>query len=317
MWKWIRRLALFLLALLVLSGVVGHIRAMSETAPYKLVEIAPGRTLHTLCEGPEDAPFVLYDAGAFGIYADGWWIKEDLKKDFRVCLYDRAGMGWSPAPPKGEPPSAHFHVEDMRMLKDALGAPGPIYLIGHSMAGLRLHTWANRYPHELAGLIFIDAARPQSFDLEADPPFWIKLAGPVMSIGTFTARIGLNRALVPLMGDPLDLPTQQANDKKRSAAILSHIAATKAEITAAPLSVEYYRDTKAEAIPTSVFAASRSGGSNAITAIEAEKATGFGRVNPLPDETHVSLLSKPIAKAIAEDLRAMHQHSLRFRSPDE
>ena len=316
MWKWIRRVLLLLIALLVISGGIGHIRAMSEKAPYDLVEITPDRKLHALCEGPQDAPFILYDAGAFGIYADGWWIKEELKSDFRVCLYDRAGMGWSPALPKDVSPSAAFHVDDMRRLRDALGATGPIYVIGHSMAGLRLHVFANKYPDELAGLIFIDAARPQSFDLEADPPFWMKMAGPVMSVGTFAARIGINRALAPLVGDPLDLPEQQAGDKQRSVAVLSHIKATKAEIVAAPESVEDYKDTKAEQLPTSVFSASRMGGGNAVTARASLENTGFGRVNPLPDEDHVSLLSKPIAKLIAQDLRDMHAFNME-RSKDD
>jgi len=308
--KWLRYGFGLIGLALVLSGSVGHIKAMSDKPPFELVEIAPNRSLHVSCTGPDGAPFVLYDAGAFGIYADGWWIREALKADFRVCLFDRAGMGWSPAAPEGTALSADWHVEDMRLLKSALGVTDPVYLIGHSMAGLRLHVWANRHPEELAGLIFIDAVRPQNFDLAGKPPRWLKLAGPVMSIGSFAARIGFTRAISPLVGDPLDLPPQQAKDKRRSIAALSHMKAARAEMMAATKAAEFYVDTKAEALPVSVFAADNYGGGNAQTATGAQQSAGFGRINPLPDETHVSLLAKPTAALIAADLRAMHAFNL-------
>lgn len=317
MWKWLRYgIGLIGLAL-VLSGAVGHIGAMSDKPPFDLVEIAPGRLLHVSCKGPKEAPLVIYDSGAFGIYADGWWIGDALKADFRVCLYDRAGMGWSSGAPEGAVVSADWHVEDMRLLKAALGATEPIYLIGHSMAGLRLHVWANRYPDELAGLVFIDAIRPQNYDLANKPPRWLKLADPLTALGSFAARIGLSRAISPLLSNRLNLPVQQARDKRRSVAALSHMKAARAEILAAQEAAEFYRDTKAETLPVSVFTAGEGGGGNAMTALNARENVGFGRINPLPDETHVSLLAKPTAALIAADLRAMHAFNLAQTSAPE
>lgn len=308
--KWFRYGLAFLGLGLVLSASVGHIIAMSDKAPFQFIEIAPGRSLHVSCAGPKEAPFVLYDAGAFGIYTDGWWVQDALKADFRVCLYDRAGMGWSPAAPKGTALSADWHVEDMRKLKTALGVSDPIYLIGHSMAGLRLHVWANRYPEELAGLIFIDAARPQNFDMAGKPPRWLQLAGPIMGIGSLAARVGLTRAIAPFVSDRLDLPAQQAKDKRRTVAAYSHFKTARKEILAAGDAAAFYKDTKAETRPVSVFAASAGGGGNAQTAAGAREKVGFGRTNALPDESHVSLLAKPTAALIAADLKAMHAFNL-------
>lgn len=91
-------------------------------APFDLVEISPGRRLHALIEGPTGAPLVVFDHGAFGIYADGWWVKEKLKRDNRVLLYGRAGMGWSDPAPPGAELTAEFHVEDLRRLLTVVGA---------------------------------------------------------------------------------------------------------------------------------------------------------------------------------------------------
>ena len=84
-----------------------------------------------------------------------------MKKNFRICLYDRAGMGASDPPPAAETPAPDFHVEDIRRLLRALGHDGKMILIGHSMAGLRQHAFANMYPEELAGLVFVDALAPR------------------------------------------------------------------------------------------------------------------------------------------------------------
>jgi pimeloyl-ACP methyl ester carboxylesterase len=70
-------------------------------APFDLVEVEPGRRLHGLVEGPAEAPWVVFDHGAFGTYADGWWIKEVLKADHRVVFYGQAGMDWSDPTPEG------------------------------------------------------------------------------------------------------------------------------------------------------------------------------------------------------------------------
>ena len=303
----LKYISLTLVLFVVSSCVYSHVSTMNDTAPYQMIEVEPGRFLHTRCAGPADRPFVLYDAGAFGIYADGWWIQHELQTDARICVYDRAGMGWSDPVPTGQTPSALWHVEDMRRLATAIGASQPYYLIGHSMAGIRLHTYANTYPDELAGLIFIDAARPQNFDFD-NLPRWVQLMRPLSSLGTFAARIGLTRAFATFSSDPLSLPPQAARDKRRSQSIASHMKATRAELLAFADSKDHYAATNAEHLPVSVFAASASGGNNRITAKNAELNSGFGRLNTLPEESHVSLLAQPTARLIADDLRAMIAH---------
>ena len=300
-------ISLALLLFLVSSCVYSHLSTMNDTAPFEKVEVEAGRFLHARCVGPADKPFVLYDSGAFGVYADGWWIQEALKDDVRICTYDRAGMGWSDPVPDDTDPSVLWHVEDMRRLVSALGINKPYYIIGHSMSGFRLHTYANTYPDELAGLIFIDAARPQNFDFE-NLPRWIQLMRPLSSLGPFAARVGLMRAIFTVAPDPLALPGQAGKDKRRSRSIVSHMKAARAELLAVAISQEHYKATQAEHLPVSVFAASASGGNNRVTAENAKANTGFGRLNPRPEESHVSLLAEPTASLIAADMLAIIEH---------
>ncbi|MEM6745870.1 MAG: alpha/beta hydrolase [Pseudomonadota bacterium] len=306
----IRGIGFVVLALVLGTMVIGWIAALMRIGskpPYEMVDIGDGRRLHVVCEGPVGAPFVLYDAGAFGIYTDGWWVKEELKSDYRVCLYDRAGMGWSDPMPTGASPTPDWHIEDMRRLRAALGENQPFVLVGHSMAGLRLHGYANLYKEELQGLVFVDAARPGSLRAERIRQIapWAKR---IMNLSIGMARAGLMGGLSYLLPDELDLPKQQGRDKRRSLSIARHHKSTKAELVAAFTSsddVRWAQGQEAETLPVAVFTNSDGGGSNGSVARAAEVNTGFGRITVLPEETHVSLLNRTNAKLIASDVRAM------------
>ena len=97
----------FVLCIIIIFTVLGGVRyvfQLRSVPSFQMIAVEGERRLHCICKGPEGAPLVLYDAGAFGNYADGWWLQEELSQDHRVCLYDRAGMGWSDPVPKGGNP---------------------------------------------------------------------------------------------------------------------------------------------------------------------------------------------------------------------
>ena len=272
---------------------------------FQMIAVEGERRLHCICKGPEGAPLVLYDAGAFGNYSDGWWIQEELSQDHRVCLYDRAGMGWSDPVPKGGNPDPDWHVEDMRRLKSSLGHEEPFVLIGHSMAGIRLHAFANAYPDELLGLVFVDAARPQSIEPERVQSFvtWIERG---LTLSTFFAQIGLTGGAAYVLPDELGLSAEPKKDKRYTISSVRHHKATKAEMLAAvkSFSIASWRtDTAAEQLPVFVFSNSEDGGANASVAQAAKENTGLGGMTALPEESHVSLLNKKNAALIAQDVR--------------
>ena len=270
---------------------------MPNTPAFSRLEVEPGRALHYLCEGPEEAPFVLYDAGAFGIYADGWWVKEAMKDSFRVCLYDRAGMGASDPAPPGTSPSPQWHVEDMRRLLKALKVSGPIILVGHSMSGLRLHTFANLYRDELRGLVFVDALSPRGLK-ESLNRFLNEQFGSLLKAGAYGAKLGLAEPVSRLAPNNFLLEGVMRDDKVWSYGAHSHHEAARDEVLAVDYAADYLHGDGINHLPVAIFAST---GINGMTPGDAElsrKNTGYGWFGKFPREDHVSILTGVYAEAI-------------------
>ena len=178
------------------------------------------------------------------------------------------------------------------------------------MAGLRLHAYANTYPDELAGLVFVDAARPQRLE-DSRMASLVPWFGRIMSIGGVLARTGIAGGGAFLLPDELDLPEQQAQDKRRSIAAVSHHSAARSEVLAA-FGSDYAGSqpdtTPAGNLPVVVYSTSEDGGANRTAAQSASSKAGFGRIRGMPEESHVSLLDRQSAELIAADIRDMSAH---------
>jgi pimeloyl-ACP methyl ester carboxylesterase len=136
-----------------------HYRSVAGV-PGKLFTV-DGYTMHLFCTG-QGAPAIILDAG-LGDDALIWAkVQPQLSKHTTVCAYDRAGFGWSePRPGSRDANSIADQLHDL--LHAAKMAP-PYILMGHSIAGLYLRAYANRYPTDLAGLVFVDGATPLQDD---------------------------------------------------------------------------------------------------------------------------------------------------------
>jgi pimeloyl-ACP methyl ester carboxylesterase len=83
-----------------------------------------------------------------------------VARDSKVCVYDRAGRGWSEAadgPQDGVQTAADLHTP-----LDRAHAPGPYVLAGHSFGGLYILTFAANYPDQVAGMVLLDSTAPAS-----------------------------------------------------------------------------------------------------------------------------------------------------------
>jgi pimeloyl-ACP methyl ester carboxylesterase len=69
-------------------------------------------------------------------------------------LYDRAGTGWSDE--VGLPRTAAEVTGELRTLMRATRVPPPYLLVGHSLGGAYARRYAQRYPDEVAGVLFLD-----------------------------------------------------------------------------------------------------------------------------------------------------------------
>lgn len=121
--------------------------------PGVMVDVG-GHRLHLVCAG-SGRPAVVFDAGL----ADAWVVWErvllGLAPTTRVCAYDRAGVAWSepgPLPRTGLQIAAELHE-----LLTGAGLAGPFVLVGHSVGGMHVRTFAVRYPEEVAGIVLVDA----------------------------------------------------------------------------------------------------------------------------------------------------------------
>tara|TARA_R110002073_G_scaffold29837_3_gene93592 strand:+ start:18099 stop:18935 length:837 start_codon:yes stop_codon:yes gene_type:complete len=272
--------------------------------PFPLIAIDGCRRLHATLEGPRGAPTVVFDHGAFGMYADGWWLKEALKADHRVLLFGRAGMGFSDPAPRDVVLSPAWHVADLRRLLAVLDLPPPWTLVGHSMAGLRLHAFVNLYPAELSGLVFIDAMRPSPYRRPAALRR-LRGYGLAMRMGEAAARCGLVGLAAHALRDDLALPPARADEKRHVFDAPGHWSHSRREILDFdPFDPIFDREIAPE-LPLAVFACRADGGENAGLAEVAEVHGHFGATFVWPGESHTSILNAVNAARIAATIRRM------------
>jgi pimeloyl-ACP methyl ester carboxylesterase len=115
-----------------------------------IVRGADGTRLHTEVFGPDDGyPIVL----AHGITcAIRVWREQiaDLARDHRVIAFDHRGHGRSGVPGRGHYSLNHL-ASDLDAVLEATLAPGERAVIaGHSMGGIAISAWADRYRHRVA-----------------------------------------------------------------------------------------------------------------------------------------------------------------------
>jgi pimeloyl-ACP methyl ester carboxylesterase len=141
---------------------VRHLR--SAYPPLGRLYEVNGRRMHLYCTGTGSPPVVL-EAGLGNDSLIWAKVQAHLSQTTQVCSYDRVGLGWSDAQNAGRDSNAvadRLHA----LLWDA-GITTPAVLMGHSIAGLHIRAYATRFPHDVAGLVFVDCVTPLEI---ANPP---------------------------------------------------------------------------------------------------------------------------------------------------
>src|SRR5215204_6521067 len=88
------------------------LEARAYPMPGQLIDVG-GHRLHLYCTG-SGSPTVVLEPGHGGSSSDFGWIAPTVARDTRVCVYDRAGRGWSDAT-DGPQDGAHV-AADLRTL---------------------------------------------------------------------------------------------------------------------------------------------------------------------------------------------------------
>jgi pimeloyl-ACP methyl ester carboxylesterase len=153
------------IAVLALASIGGGYQTLGEAAdakaypmPGQLIDVG-GHRLHLSCTGA-GTPTVVLEPGAGEMSSNLGWITPAVARNTRICVYDRAGRGWSE--PADTRQDAAQIATDLHTLLQRGHVPGPYVLAGHSFGGLYVLTFAARYPDEVAGMVLVDSTAPAS-----------------------------------------------------------------------------------------------------------------------------------------------------------
>jgi pimeloyl-ACP methyl ester carboxylesterase len=136
---------------------------------------------------------VILEPGGGGSAASMGLIAPAAARDSRVCVYDRAGRGWSD--PADTPLDGARVATDLHTLLTRAHVPGPYVLAGHSFGGLYAMTFAARFPEEVAGLVLVDSTAAEDKPLSATEPDSYSVSMHASSLFATTSRLGLGRVL--------------------------------------------------------------------------------------------------------------------------
>jgi pimeloyl-ACP methyl ester carboxylesterase len=125
-----------------------------------------GRTLNLYCSG-KGSPTVILETGGNGPGYEWRLVQTNIANFTRACWYDRAGVGWSD-PPQSPRTSATV-VSDLHEMLGRAAVPPPYVLVGASIGGEYARVYTSRYPHDVAGLVFVDSSHPD----QQEPAFML------------------------------------------------------------------------------------------------------------------------------------------------
>jgi pimeloyl-ACP methyl ester carboxylesterase len=212
---WLLNPMLVILVLLALGGI--YERISQSTAPAvamrgQLVGVGLYR-LHLECTGSA-APTVILEPGGGGSAASMGLIAPEVARESRVCVYDRAGRGWSDFAPS--PPDGAQIATDLHTLLNRAHVPGPYVLAGHSFGGLYVRAYAAMYPDEVAGLVLIDSTAGHDTPVSAPKAGSYSTLKHATSLIATTSHVGLGWLIAN--SEFSTLPPKYRDDARATAA---------------------------------------------------------------------------------------------------
>ncbi|GAB0106437.1 hypothetical protein JMUB6875_54220 [Nocardia sp. JMUB6875] len=122
-------------------------------------------------------PAVVFLPGASAVGLDYYGVQQEVSRFTTAVVYDRGGTGYSD--PVALPRTATAVATELRALMRAENIAAPYVLAAHSLGGLYAHRFAQLFPGDVAGLVWLDA-------LHRD---WDEFVPPEASLAV-TERIG-------------------------------------------------------------------------------------------------------------------------------
>ena len=227
------------LAVLMVASVGGgyetvrqSIDARAYPMPGQLVDVG-GHRMHLHCTG-SGSPTVVLEPGHGGASSDLGWVAPAVARDSTVCVYDRAGRGWSD--PADGPQDAARIAADLHTLLERAQVPGPYVLAGHSFGGLYVQTFAATYPDQVAGLVLLDSTAPKPGPALPTRTDSYSILGRISTVLPAVAHLGAGRLLA--QASPDTLPPPFGGESRANASTAPYLASWIEEFVAANTSMQ-------------------------------------------------------------------------------
>lgn len=193
--------------------------------PGSIFEVGGLRT-HVQVMGSGE-PTVVLESGLGGMSCAWAWIQPEVALFSRVVSYDRPGLGWSEATPA--PGTARLAADRLRAILTCVGASPPFVLVGHSMGGLLIRVFVERYPNEVAGVVLIDAAHPDQHLRSPAIATHMRSGFRLLKVIPLLARLGYVRCTGLFDSWSRGLPAREAAAAKAFLASYRHLLTTRDE----------------------------------------------------------------------------------------
>jgi pimeloyl-ACP methyl ester carboxylesterase len=121
----------------------------------RMVDVG-GWKLHLYCTGKSTrGPTVILESGSGDFSFDWILVQKQVEKFTQVVSYDRAGSAWSELGPS--PRTMKQICYELFTALNNAHIEKPYILVGHSIGGLLIRTFAEEYPDHVFGVILVDA----------------------------------------------------------------------------------------------------------------------------------------------------------------
>ncbi|MDF2670869.1 MAG: alpha/beta hydrolase [Paenibacillus sp.] len=128
----------------------------------------------------KEAPAIILINGGSGPI-EGWYkVFHELAQENTIMAYNRLGVGGSSKPTS--PQHGTAIVTSLKQLLDDIGLPPPYLLVGHSLGGLYANLFARKFPHQVSGVVLLEASHPQDLKINDTQPVSIRILNRALSI---------------------------------------------------------------------------------------------------------------------------------------
>lgn len=127
-----------------------------QKAPGQLIDL-DGYKLHLYSKGQGQITIII-DHSLGGL--DGYFLIDEIAQLTRVCIYDRAGYGWSDSSPKQR--CSEEIVQELNTLLTKAEIEPPYILVGNSFGSYNMRLYAHFFPEQVVGLVLTDGLHEQA-----------------------------------------------------------------------------------------------------------------------------------------------------------